>query len=42
MQTRSYFVHFISYNIMVKTVFIMDVIWMRLIILKILYFVVVM
>jgi hypothetical protein len=42
MQMRPCFVHFILYNTMVKSEFKMDIISMRLVILKFLYFVVVM
>jgi hypothetical protein len=42
MQMLSCFVHLVIYNTLEKTEFKMDIIWMRLIILKILYFVVVM
>jgi hypothetical protein len=40
MQVRFYFVHLIVYNTMVKTKFKINIIWVRLIILKFLYCVV--
>jgi hypothetical protein len=39
MQVRSCFVHLVASNTMVKTEFKMDIIWIRLIILKFLYYV---
>jgi hypothetical protein len=42
MQMRSYFIHLVTYNIMIKPEFKMDIVWMRMIILIFLYFVVVM
>jgi hypothetical protein len=41
MQMRSYFIHLVAYNIMIKIEFKIDIIQMRLIILKFLYLVLV-